>query len=119
MVMSDGGIQEPRDAGSSTELDLIRSDPEVMDGVPTFVGTRIPVWTIASFLANGDSHERVIAAYPGLTPEHLRQAQRFAATNARPPFRTLGELNPTWVVISRGVLRPARPEALATSRSSI
>ena len=112
--MSDGNGQESRGRGAFTEkLDLIRTDPDVMGGVPTFVGTRIPVWNVVKLLASGASQESISASYPAVTLEHVHQAQKYAAENAEPKFRSLGELNPDWVVLSRGVLRPARPEARA------
>ena len=107
--MSDGTDQEsPRLGALAEKLDLIRTDPGVMGGVPTFVGTRVPVWNVAKLLASGSSHASIIRIYPDVTIEHMHQAQKYAAENAEPTFRSLGELNPTWVVTSRGVLRPSR-----------
>ncbi len=49
----------------------ISSSPEICHGNPVIRGTRIMVWLILAYLANGDSMEDVLAAYPGLTREDI------------------------------------------------
>jgi len=60
-------------------LDRITINPEICLGQPTIRGMRITVSVILKMLANGKSMEQVIAAYPELEAEDVRQAMRFAA----------------------------------------
>ncbi|WP_141104347.1 DUF433 domain-containing protein [Noviherbaspirillum denitrificans] len=90
--------------------DLIHFDRDVMCGIAVFVGTRIPVENITASLACGMREAEVLAAYPQLTQAHLTAAVAFAASlPERQPARRLGETNPTWVLTTSGVVRPATP----------
>jgi len=40
-------------------------------------------WLILNFLANGDTIEEVLAAYPSLTPEDVRAYLAYAAETAK------------------------------------
>ena len=64
-------------------LDRISIDPNVCHGHPCVKGTRIMVWLILNYLANGDSVEDILASYPGLTREDIRACLAYAAENAR------------------------------------
>lgn len=57
----------------------IVSDPGVMLGKPTIKGTRITVELVLRKLGGGTSEQELLAAYPHLTLDDLRAAQRFAA----------------------------------------
>ena len=48
-------------------MERITVDPAVCHGKPCIKGTRIMVWQVVQFLANGDSVDDILAAYPGLT----------------------------------------------------
>lgn len=61
----------------------ISIDPNVCHGKPCIKGTRIMVWIIVSCLANGDSIEDILDAYPRLKREDIRAALAFAAEMAR------------------------------------
>jgi uncharacterized protein (DUF433 family) len=50
-----------------------------MDGVPCISGLRIPVATVVGMLADGMSDPEILAAYPDLEAEDLREAMRYAA----------------------------------------
>jgi uncharacterized protein (DUF433 family) len=58
-------------------LQRISINPAICHGQPCIKGTRIMVWLIVEFLANGDSVEDVLAAYPDLTREDVRAALKF------------------------------------------
>lgn len=60
-------------------IDRIESDPEVLSGQPVIKGTRLPVYVIVEAIAEGDSVDELITAYPFLEPADIRQALRFAA----------------------------------------
>ncbi len=50
---------------------FIAIDPNVCHGQACFRGTRIPVHQIVRMLANGDSIEALLKAYPSLTRESV------------------------------------------------
>jgi len=50
-----------------------------MGGVPCIRGTRIPVATIVGMLADGVSPAEIVADYPQLTTDDVRDALRYAA----------------------------------------
>ncbi|MBA3974831.1 MAG: hypothetical protein C0504_11515 [Candidatus Solibacter sp.] len=50
----------------------IESRPDVMMGKPCVKGTRIPVYLLLEMIAGGESHDRILAAYPQLTEDDLR-----------------------------------------------
>ena len=54
-------------------------NPEIMLGQPVIKGTRIPVYVIVEAIAEGDSVEDLLQAYPFLTTEDIREALQFAA----------------------------------------
>jgi len=57
----------------------IVSNPNVMMGKPTIVGTRITVESILERLAAGESQEQIMEANPRLGPEDIRAVLAFAA----------------------------------------
>jgi uncharacterized protein (DUF433 family) len=48
--------------------------PEQMGGMPCIRGLRIPVGTIVGLVAEGETTEEILKAYPDLEPEDIRQA---------------------------------------------
>jgi len=54
--------------------DRIVIDPDIHHGDPCIKGTRVPVSVIAGSLADGDTQEELLAAYPQLTSEDIRAA---------------------------------------------
>lgn len=67
----------------ASPLDRIAIDPQVCFGKPCIRGTRIWVSLILDFLANGESEEDILLAYPQLTHEDIRAALAYAAEVAR------------------------------------
>jgi len=63
-------------------FERITVDPDQMGGVPCVRGLRIPVATILRMLAGGMSEEEILAEYPDLEPEDIRESLRFAAASA-------------------------------------
>ena len=45
------------------------SDPEILSGVPVFLGTRVPVQTLLDYLAAGDTLEEFLAHFPSVRRE--------------------------------------------------
>jgi uncharacterized protein (DUF433 family) len=64
-------------------FDRISIDHQVMGGVPCIAGTRIPVATVVSLVAEGSTEHEVVAAYPQLTVDDVRDALRYAAEAVR------------------------------------
>ena len=64
-------------------LQRISIDPKVCHGQPCVKGTRIMVWLIVQYLANGDSAEEILAAYPSLTRADIQACLLYAAEMTR------------------------------------
>jgi uncharacterized protein (DUF433 family) len=61
----------------------ITTNPRQMGGVPCLRGLRIPVATIVALVAEGQATEDILALYPDLEPEDVREALLFAAEAVR------------------------------------
>lgn len=56
---------------------------EQMGGAPCIRGLRIPVATVVGMVAEGMSDPEILAAYPDLEVEDIREAVRYAAEAVR------------------------------------
>lgn len=65
-----------------TNFDRITVDPNQMGGVPCIRGIRIPVATVLRMLAGGMTEPEILADYPDLRIEDIRECLRFAAVSA-------------------------------------
>jgi len=54
-------------------------DPRIHHGVPCIKGTRVPVSVLVGSIADGDSIDDLLVAYPQLTAEDIHAALKFAA----------------------------------------
>ena len=59
----------------------VRTDQ--MGGVPCIRGLRIPVATVVGMVADGMSIPEILAAYPDLEAEDVREGLRYAAEAVR------------------------------------
>jgi len=57
----------------------IASDPKILYGKPVIKNTRVPIDLILEKLANGDSHENLLQAYPNLEKDDIIACLLFAA----------------------------------------
>jgi uncharacterized protein (DUF433 family) len=64
-------------------FDRISVDHEIMGGVPCIAGTRIPVATIVSLIAEGQTPDEITTEFPQLAADDIREALRFAAEAVR------------------------------------
>ena len=48
---------------------VIHSDPDILGGIPVFVGTRVPVKTLLDYLEAGESHAVVLDHFPSVSRE--------------------------------------------------
>jgi uncharacterized protein (DUF433 family) len=63
--------------------EYIERDPQIMLGKPVFKGTRLTVEYILERLGQGASPEELVENYEGLTLDHIRAAQAYAASVLR------------------------------------
>jgi uncharacterized protein (DUF433 family) len=61
------------------DFDRITFDPKIMGGRACIRGMRIPVSVIVGQIADGVSPDQVLADYPDLDREDVRQALAYAA----------------------------------------
>ena len=57
--------------------------PNQMDGVPCIRGLRIPVATVVGMAADGMAEAEILATYPDLERDDIREALRYAADAVR------------------------------------
>lgn len=60
----------------------ITVDPNQMGGIPCILGLRIPVATVLKMLAAGRAGHEILADYPDLELEDIRESLRYAAASA-------------------------------------
>jgi uncharacterized protein (DUF433 family) len=61
----------------------ISVNPHRMSGLPCIRGLRIPVAAVVGMVADGMTDQEILAAYPDLEPEDIREALRYAAEAVR------------------------------------
>ena len=64
-------------------FERITVDPAQMGGVPCIRGMRIPVATVVGMVADGPTPAEILAAFPDLEAEDVREALRYAAEAVR------------------------------------
>jgi len=62
-------------------LNRITSDPAVMNGQPCIRGMRLTVRRVLEVLATYPDRQELVAEYPELEDEDIRQALAYAAAN--------------------------------------
>jgi uncharacterized protein (DUF433 family) len=61
----------------------ITVNPQQMGGVPCIRGLRIPVATVVGLIAEGQTAQQILEAYPDLQAEDIHESLRFAADAVR------------------------------------
>ena len=68
---------------------VVHSDPEILGGVPVFVGTRVPFRNLIDYLEGGYSLEEFLDAFPSVKREQaiaaLEAAHDAVSGSAHPP----------------------------------
>ncbi len=64
---------------TAEQFDRITFDPETMGGRACIRSMRITVATIVGQIADGVSHDEILADYPALKPDDIKQALAYAA----------------------------------------
>lgn len=57
-------------------------DPGICGGQPVIHGTRVPLRTVLASLAEGDTIEQILKAFPTLKADDVRAVIAFAAASA-------------------------------------
>ena len=57
---------------------VIHSDPDILGGIPVFVGTRVPVQNLIDCLEAGDSLEEFLDSFPSVAREQAVAALEIA-----------------------------------------
>jgi uncharacterized protein (DUF433 family) len=57
-------------------------DRQICNGEPVFKGTRVTLRTVLASLAEGDTPETILAAFPSLSADDIQAAIVFAAASA-------------------------------------
>lgn len=73
-------------------FDRISIDPKICHGRACIKGTRIPVHQIVSMLANGDTTDSLLNAYPTITREDIRACLEYAALLAEEEISPIEEV---------------------------
>jgi uncharacterized protein (DUF433 family) len=73
-------------------FDRISIDPNVCHGQACIKGTRIPVHQIVGMLANGDTFESLLKAYPNIAREDIRACLEYAASLAEEQITPIEEV---------------------------
>jgi uncharacterized protein (DUF433 family) len=60
-------------------FDRITFDPQIMAGQACIRGMRIPVSLIVKLVANGMETKEILAEYPDLEPDDIKQALEYAS----------------------------------------
>jgi len=63
----------------------VTSDAAIMGGTPVIEGTRIPVYLVLDYLADGYSIADILSDFPYLTSEDVSAALEYASQLARDP----------------------------------
>ena len=64
-------------------FDRVSVDHQIMGGAPCITGTRIPVATVVSMVAEGMQVDQIVREFPQIDAEAVRQALQFAADAVR------------------------------------
>ena len=75
---SKGILESERASIMPAEPTVVHSDPDILGGVPVFVGTRVPVKTLYDYLEGGDSVDEFLNDFPSVTREHAIAALELA-----------------------------------------
>lgn len=73
-------------------FDRISIDPKICHGKACIKGTRIPVHQIVGMLANGDTIDSLLGAYPTIAREDIRACLEYAALLAEEQISPIDEV---------------------------
>lgn len=62
----------------TSKISVVHSDPNILGGVPVFVGTRVPIKTLLDYLESGDSLNEFLDHFPSVSREQAIAALELA-----------------------------------------
>ena len=62
----------------SSETLVVHSDPEILSGVPVFVGTRVPVQSLFDYLEGGETLDEFLRQFPSVRRDQAIAALKLA-----------------------------------------
>jgi uncharacterized protein (DUF433 family) len=68
----------------STVASVVEVNPDVLNGTPVFVGTRVPVQTLIDYLEAGDRLDDFLEDFPTVSREQVVAALELAREALRP-----------------------------------
>jgi uncharacterized protein (DUF433 family) len=71
-------------------MEPVRSDPQIMGGVPCFSGTRVPVESLFDHLKRGYTVDYFLHEFPTVSREQIEAVLEAAKPKAAPPRRAAG-----------------------------
>lgn len=71
-----------------TEAQVVHSDPEILNGTPVFVGTRVPLQALFDYLEGGETIDEFLHQFPGVTREQAVAALDIARDSLLARART-------------------------------
>lgn len=63
---------------ASNQARVIHSDPDILGGMPVFVGTRVPVKTLVEYLEAGDRLDEFLDHFPSVSRDQAIAALKLA-----------------------------------------
>ena len=67
---------------------IVHSDPEILEGTPVFIGTRVPVQTLFDYLEGGETLDEFLAQFPSVNREQAIAALDLARNSVLDRART-------------------------------
>ena len=64
--------------GMSRKESVIHSNPQILGGIPVFVGTRVPVKNLIDYLEAGDTLDDFLKSFPAVSREQAIAALEIA-----------------------------------------
>ena len=65
---------------------VIHSDPDIMGGIPVFIGTRVSIRTLLDYLEAGDSLDIFLDHFPSVSCEQAITVSNLIPTKCDRPF---------------------------------
>lgn len=69
-------------------LGIVHSDPDILGGIPVFVGTRVPVKSLFDYLEGGDTLDEFLTEFPSVKREQAVAALELARDTVLARART-------------------------------
>jgi len=69
-------------------LGVVHSDPDILGGIPVFVGTRVPVKSLFDYLEGGDTLDEFLTQFPSVKREQAIAALELARDTVLARART-------------------------------